>query len=96
MLPSAKRQPDRHFKGAAQCSAFALSVFNEEAQVRALIHRLEKKHTNIRKTLGDHVASVAVQANDGLITPSGNGGHRDLFESDAVVWDNRVNVLGAL
>ena len=96
MLPSAKRQPDRHFKGAEQCSALALSVFDKAEQVQALIRRLEKKHTNIRKTLGDHVAEVAVQANDGLITPAGNSGHRDLFEADGVVWDNRINILGAL
>lgn len=62
------------------CSHYGLSMFTTEPHARARFAELEEKFYEIRKTLGTHLACVALTSDHGVQTAASASGHFDLHE----------------
>src|SRR6266850_3215407 len=72
-------KPGREFRDPADCcSAYALSLFHSDGEARTAYAKLKANNKKIGKTLGTHLASVAIEKGDGAITPKDAEGHSDL------------------
>ena len=79
--PVALRSPRRANRpNQPSCSAYGLSMFTTEWQARDRFGELEEKHPEIRKTIGTHLACVALTVAHGVQTPEKSSGHFDLHE----------------
>jgi hypothetical protein len=69
-------------KSSASTSGYALSCFEREDKAKARFASLEANIRNIRKTIGDSLASGTISESDGLISiAESNTTHFDLYES---------------
>lgn len=87
--PVAVRNPRRLLSEddpAKQCSCWALSMHDTEAQSIAAFKALEKKFKQIRKTIGSAVAYAQLTPAHGLSTSSDNYGHFDLHPYKTTVF----------
>jgi hypothetical protein len=79
--PVAIRNPPRFHQENGpekQCSCWALSMHDSEAQSIAAFRALERNFRKIRKTLGTAVAYAKIDVDHGQSTPSDDYGHFDL------------------
>jgi hypothetical protein len=96
-LPPAQINPRRVFPNdEKKCSAYALSLFVSKDAVVNFVKAVEKLNPNIRKSLGDHVASGFVQPSDGLLSAPDAYGHFDLFESATANVAPNFKIVGAI
>lgn len=91
------RAPQRtNRRGHSSCSAYGLSMFISEAQARTRFAELEEKNREIRKTIGTHLASLALTTAHGVQTPENRDGHFDLHEYQGADLVPVSNLLGTL
>lgn len=68
-------------KSTATTSGYALSCFEREDKAKSRFASLEANIQNIRKTIGDSLASGTISVSDGLISIAESGTtHFDLYE----------------
>lgn len=68
---------------AGCCSDFALSFYDSLQHAIRKFSHLERRYGGIRQTLGDHVAEIQLELEDGIATPPNRRwGHFDLHEHD--------------
>lgn len=82
-IPQGKKSPVRicnEKNDKTKCSLLALSMFITEAQAIAKYQALKKKHKNIHKIIGTHLAKGQINDSDGLVTKYNHEGHFDFFE----------------
>jgi hypothetical protein len=89
-------KPTRVFEEAELCSANALSIFSEEDRARAFYVKLRSEYPKIHKTIGSHLARVAIAADDGSVGEEDADGHRDFHEFEDCNLFNSAELLGAL
>ena len=96
-LPVALKNPSRLLgDDTKRCSDHALSFFNSRENAIGAFQRMSRRFKNIRKTIGDHLATGTLQPQDGVATPVSRSGHFDLFEEDDCQLAGRFRVVGAL
>lgn len=85
-LPQAMLMPNRFVSANnyKKCSSWALSMFLSEQQAVDFFKKLETTVKNLRKTMGDHVAELQLNATHGLQTKADQKGHFDLHEFNGV------------
>lgn len=68
-------------KTTATTSGYALSCFEQEDKAKVHFASLEANIRNVRKTIGDSLASGTISESDGLISIANSGTtHFDLYE----------------
>ncbi len=77
-LPNGILSPDLVKPGQNCCSKFGLSMFTTAAAAKARHRRLTDGRPDLRIKLGQHLGTVGITEDDGLLTPTGN--HRNLYE----------------
>lgn len=97
-LPPAKKiSAERRWQGTVpDCSDFALSLFRTESEARIFFKKLEKKNKNIRKSLGNFLAVVAVDPKHGLAGEFRTDGHFNLYEYQGVDLSLVASPIGFL
>lgn len=91
------RPPQRtNRRSQPSCSAYGLSMFATEAQARSRFSTLEESNREIRKSVGTHIASVALSTTHGVQTPENSLGHFDLHEYEDSDLVSVSTVVGAL
>jgi hypothetical protein len=91
-------QPSASWKDESKsiCAAWGISLFTNETQARARFAKLLKKHSQIYKELGDHLASGSISPANGVATKP-KSGHFDLYEwSESDLSDQFSTVVGKL
>jgi hypothetical protein len=78
------------------CSAFGLSMFTTEALARARFAKLEEINREIRKSVGTHLAGVALTMAHGVQTQEGHNGHFDLHEYEDIDLVSASTLVGPL
>jgi len=76
-----------------KCSGYALSLFNKLENAIKRYVKLQKSVRNIKKTIGDHIASGLIDKSDGYVTEPNKHGHFDLHEFDDVHLKNKFSVI---
>lgn len=71
-------------------------MFATEAQARARFGELERNNREIRKTIGTHLASLALTVAHGVQTPENSTGHFDLHEYEGTDLVPVSTIVGAL
>ncbi len=95
-LPQAVRQPTRKFKDDAECcSGYALSFFRSQESARRRYEGIRKRHDNISKNLGTHLAEVNLLPKDGRLTPF-QSDHVDLHEYEGTDLAARARLVAQL
>lgn len=84
-IPQYIKKPKRALtdieKSTATTSGYALSCFEQEDKAKDRFASLEASCRNIRKTIGDSLASGTISESDGLISiADGSTTHFDLYE----------------
>lgn len=87
-------------KRSRTCDAWGLSCYPTPAQAKAAYASLKARMGDaFVSKLGDHVAAVTTQVNDGLQTPANAAGHYNIHE-DAEMnpskWISRITTLWAI
>ena len=95
-LPPARVNPKRLFKPDERCDALALSMFCDEEKAVRFYDNLRKICKNIRNAIGSHLAGGQLKEADGMTTIDGEDGHFSLFESSAVDWEGRFEIVKVL
>ena len=94
--PPAVQNPARKFLGdAACCSSYALSFFETPEAARSRYDGIKRRHPGIHELLGTHLAEVAIQQEDGLLTMA-KSRHVDLHEYEGVDLVPRARVVAQL
>jgi len=78
------------------CSAYGLSMFTTEVLARARFARLEENNREIRKSIGTHLASVALTIAHGVQTLEASTGHFDLHEYEDANLVSAAVLVGTL
>ncbi len=95
--PPKRRSPQRVASDDAQeCSMWALSMYESEAQATRAYALLAKNMRNIRKAIGDHLASGLVTCSDGKCMPANRKGHFDFHPYADANFANGFQVKRAL
>ncbi|KGD83548.1 hypothetical protein HA47_11530 [Pantoea stewartii subsp. indologenes] len=95
--PPKRRSPQRVASDDAQeCSMWALSMYESEAQATRAYTLLAKSMRNIKKTIGDHLASGLVTCSDGKCMPANRKGHFDFHPYADADFANGFQVMRAL
>ena len=95
--PPKRRSPQRIASDDAQeCSMWALSMYESEAQATRAYTMLAKKMKNIRKAIGDHLAVGSVTCSDGKCMPANRTGHFDFHPYVDADFANGFQVIRAL
>lgn len=71
-------------------------MFTSEDKAKAFFADLVEKRPEIRKTMGDHLATVSLKAYHGTRTDPNKRGHFDFHEFENIDLSAVVNVEGAL
>lgn len=84
-IPQYIKKPQRALneieRSTATTSGYALSCFEQEEKAKAQFASLEANIRNIRKTIGDSLASGTISESDGLISiANASTTHFDLYE----------------
>lgn len=92
--PPAVIQPERKFANdEGRCGGYALSMFVTEAKAVAFYQAFLARRKNAYKILGTHLAEVAIEQTDALVTPADTKGHVDVHETQGVDWAQKHRVL---
>lgn len=84
-------------KSTATTSGYALSCFEREDKAKAFFASLEANIRNIRKTIGDSLASGTISESDGLISiANAKTTHFDLYEYNSCDLSTTFDYLYAL
>ena len=73
-----------------RCSSYALSFFTSKENAKKRYAELSKSIKNIKLTIGDSVALLAISPADGVATAVSNSGHFDLFEIGECHFSTRI------
>lgn len=77
-LPALLIKPARRLsKDSDRCSGYALSFFNTLEKAKSRYFELRKKHKNIGKNLGSHIAKGFINKTDSIVTEINKIGHFD-------------------
>lgn len=95
--PPKRRSPQRIASDDAQeCSMWALSMYESEAQATIAYSMLAKSMKKIRKSIGDHLARGLVTCGDGRCMPANRRGHFDFHPYVGAGFANGFQVIRAL
>jgi hypothetical protein len=94
MRPGPPQRTNR--RNQRSCSAYGLSMFTTEALARARFAKLEENNREIRKSVGTHLAHVALTMAHGVQTEESSTGHFDLHEYEDVDLVSVSALVGAL
>jgi hypothetical protein len=78
------------------CSGYGLSMFKSEKHARTRFMALLNKYPQIKKTIGDSLASGTLTDTDGLATKPNKSGHFDLHEFENADLLRKFSVVGPL
>ncbi|HBY8227348.1 TPA: hypothetical protein MJF06_004812 [Klebsiella pneumoniae] len=95
--PPKRRSPQRIASDDVQeCSMWALSMYESDAQAIRAYTLLAKNMRNIRKAIGDHLAMGSVTCSDGKCMPANTKGHFDFHPYVNSNFANGFQVIRAL
>jgi hypothetical protein len=95
--PPKRRSPHRKASDdGEECSMWALSMYESEAQATRAYSMLAKSIKNIRKSIGDHLSRGLVTCDDGRCTPSNRRGHFDFHPYVGANFADGFRVIRAL
>jgi len=94
-LPPALRQPQRAFRENQKCISMALSMFEKREDAIKRYNGLKRRHRNIHKAIGTHLAQGEIEKTDGLTTPLAKG-HFSLFEAKDANLAGKFEIVEAI
>ena len=91
-LPPAVIKPGRFAAASARVcySGYALSMYETKAQILRSAKEAQKSNPLFLKRIGDHVAELHLEDNDGMCGEPSLTGHFDFFEAVAFIGEQRV------
>lgn len=97
-LPQGKKSPRRVLDAKAheQCSLLGLSMFNSEQAARNRYEILKKSISNVKRSLGTHLAMGSLTEVDGVATDPNEAGHFDFFEFSSFSICESFSLVGTL
>lgn len=96
--PPAIKNPRRVFSGIPEksCGLWGLSMHESEQASLTAFKFLEKSFKNLRKTVGNHIASVKITPNSGVCSPTDQHYHFDVYEYEGNFFENSSTIIKAI
>ena len=79
-----------------RCEAFALSLFETAEALVVEMAALEKNFKQLRKRIGNHIATGNIETTDGVMSTPDQKGHFNLHESETCQLESKFNWIGPL
>lgn len=96
-LPPLKITPKRQLNpDSKKCEGYALSLFNTQQKAKTFYGELRKRHPNIDKTLGTHLARGIFDKNDGVASEINNKGHFNFHEAEDTNLSQKFEIISHL
>jgi hypothetical protein len=96
-LPVALISPSRTFDGShARCISHALSLWTTRETALEFYRQKAKGYRRFKKTIGTHLASGRIAADDGLATRPAASGHFSFFEASQVELKSKFQIIEPL